>query len=147
MIVHTASAGITLAEKLENESASFYEALAQLYTKDAETFLFFSKGNKKNIAQIKSVYYGVISDAIEGCFAFNIETDDYTIETRLPENTTYSEALAKAIKMEEKILKFYSVAAEQAKSLMADLPRALMIVAKKRTSRIQILQSLLEKKV
>ena len=41
MILHTASEGITLAKKLENDSAKFYEELAQRYAKNAETFLSF----------------------------------------------------------------------------------------------------------
>ena len=52
MILHTASEGITLARKLENDSARFYEELAQRYVKDAETFLSFARDNKKNITQI-----------------------------------------------------------------------------------------------
>ena len=30
----------------------------------------FAKENKKNIANIERVYYGVITDAIEGSYAF-----------------------------------------------------------------------------
>jgi rubrerythrin len=53
------------------------------------------------------------------------------------------EALERAIEMEEKIIKFYIDAAEQSKSLMADVPRAFKIVAKKRESRRSMLKSLL----
>ena len=80
MILHTASEGITLSKKLENDSAEFYEDLAKRYAKDAETFLSFARDNKKNIVQIERAYYGVITDAIEGCFAFSVETDKYTFE-------------------------------------------------------------------
>jgi len=101
--------------------------------------------NGKNIVQIERAYYGVISDAIEGCFAFNIDPDDYAFKTELPEKTSYSDALGKAIEMEEKIIKFYSDAAEQSKSLMADVPRAFVMVAKKRSNRKPRLESLLGK--
>jgi hypothetical protein len=37
--------------------------------------------------------------------------------------------------MEDKIIKFYSDAAQQSKSLMADVPRVFMMVAKKRGNR------------
>ena len=88
MILHTASEGITLAKKLENDSAKFYEDLAQRYTKDAETFLSFAKDNKKNIAQTERVYFGVITDAIEGCYAFNLDTDKYILDTTITAGAT-----------------------------------------------------------
>jgi hypothetical protein len=47
--------------------------------------------------------------------------------------------------MEEKIINFYQVAAEQSKYLMADIPRSFSMVAKKRTERLTKLKSLLEK--
>ena len=144
MILHTASEGITFARKLENDSAKFYEELAQHYTEDAETFLSFTKDNKKNITQIERAYYGVITDAIEGCFAFNIDPDDYPLKTVIQDGASYADVLAQALETEEKIIKFYSDAAEQSKSLMADVPRAFMLVARKRESRLEKLGSLLK---
>ena len=48
--------------------------------------------------------------------------------------------------MEEKIAQFYADAAEQSKSLMADVPRTFKMVAKKRNDRIPKLRSLIEKR-
>ncbi len=143
MILHTASEGITLARKLENDSAKFYEELAQRYTKDAETLLSFAKDNKKNITQIERAYYGVITDALEGCFAFNIDADKYTFSIAIPGGANYADSLSQAMEIEEKIIKFYSDAAEQSESLMADVPRAFVMVAKKRENRRPKLKSLL----
>lgn len=143
MILQTASEGITFAKKMENDSASFYEELAQRYIKDAETFLSFVKENKKYITQIERSYYGVITDAIEGGFAFNIESDDYTFVITIPDRVNYADILKKAIEIEEKIIKFYTDAAEQSKSLMADVPRAFMIIAKKKELRKPKLRELL----
>ena len=145
MQLNTCSAAISFAKKLEEDSAKFYEELAQRHTKDADALLPFAGENKKNIVQIERAYYGVISDALEGCFAFNINTDDYEPKTDLAEGASYSDALEKAVEMEEKIIKFYSDAAEQSKSLMADVPRAFTIVAKKRSNRSSMLKSLLGK--
>jgi len=47
--------------------------------------------------------------------------------------------------IEEKILNFYQVAAEQSKHLMADVPRSFTLVAKKRSERVPKLKELLEK--
>jgi len=142
MILNTASATVSFAKKLEDESATFYEDLARRYAKDEDSFLSFAKENKKNVTQIQRTYYGVITDAIEGCFAFNIDSEAYVIETTLAGNASYSDALDKAIKLEEKIGKFYLDAAEQSKPLMADLPRLFVLIAKKRDSRIAKLKEL-----
>ena len=56
-----------------------------------------------------------------------------------------SEALKKASEIEEKIMKFYSDAAEQSKSLMADVPRTFAMIARKRDNRISTLKTLVNK--
>jgi rubrerythrin len=146
MKLHTASEVIGFAKKLENESAKFYEDLSQQYVKGKDIFLSFAKENEKYVIQIERAYYGVITDAIEGCFAFDINPDDYTFKTELAENASYSNALDKAIEIEEKIIKFYSDAAEQSKSLLADVPRHFVMVAKKRNNRIPKLRALIEER-
>ncbi|MFC1916278.1 hypothetical protein ACFLW4_06290 [Chloroflexota bacterium] len=141
MKLNTASEVISFARELEEDSAKFYDDLAQRYAKDGETWLSFAKENKKNIVQIERAYYGVITDALEGCFAFDINRDEYAFQAELPEKASYAEALGRAIEMEKKIKKFYLDAAEQSKSLMADVPRALAMIARKRDSRIATYES------
>ena len=145
MILHTASEGISFVKKLENDSARFYEELAQRNNKDAETFLSFARDNRENIAQIERAYYGVITDAIEGCYAFNINSDDYTLEVTIQDGASYTTVLGQAVEIEDTIIKFYSDAAEQSKSLMADIPRTFKLVAKKRDGRRPKLKAILEK--
>jgi rubrerythrin len=142
MKLQTASSVISFAKSLETESAKFYEGLAQKYAEAKEVFLSFATENSKNVVEIERAYYGVITDAIEGCFAFDIDPDAYAIETTLAKAASYADALAKAIEMEEKIGKFYSDAAEQSKSLMADVPRVFVLTAKKRNNRVAKLRSL-----
>jgi len=144
-MLHTTSEVLTLGRKLEEDLAKFYEELSRRYPKDEDVFLSFAKENRKNVVQVDRAYYGVITDALEGCFAFNMNPDDYAFKTELVEKASYSEALDKAMEIEEKIIKYYSVAAEQSKSLMADVPRAMAIIAKKRDNRKAILKSLLGK--
>lgn len=143
MIINTCSGAISFARELENGSAKFYESLSQRFAEDKDVFQSFAKENEKYITQIERAYYGVITDAIEGCFAFNMNPEEYAIETELEEKASYSEVLDRAIEMEEKIVKFYSDAAEQSKSLMADVPRAFRLVVKKRGNRQSTLKSLL----
>ena len=74
MEINTSSATISFARKLEEDSTKFYEDLSQRYPKNEDVFLTFAKENRKYIVQIERAYYGVITDALEGCFAFNINT-------------------------------------------------------------------------
>ena len=145
MELHTTSEVISFTKKLEEDGAKLYEDLAQRYMEDRETWLSFAKENRRNVIQIERTYYSVITDAIEGCFAFNINPGDYAFKPEFAEGASYSDALKKAVEMEETIIKFYSHAVEQSKSLMADVPRAFMMVAKKRGNRRQKLESLLNR--
>jgi len=144
MELNTASEAISFSRELEGESAKFYENLAQRYVEGKEIFLSFAKENNKNIVQTERAYFGVISDALEGCFSFKgIDTDNYSIETTLSEGRSYVDALNVAVAVEEKIVKFYMDAAEVSKSLMADVPQAFERITKKRNERILKLRSLL----
>lgn len=145
MNLNTASEAVSFSKKLEDESAKFYQDLAQRYAEGKETFLSFAKENGKNVVQVERAYYGVISDAIEGCFSFaGINTDNYSIEVELPEGKGYSDALSMAIALEEKIASYYLDAAKVSKALMADVPQAFERIAKKRNERVLKLKSLLK---
>jgi hypothetical protein len=144
MGISTCSGAISLSRELENESAKFYQELSKRFDKDKDVFLAFAKENAKYISQIERAYYGVITDAIEGCFAFDLNPEDYQIKAAPSKDASYSSALKEALAMEEKILKFYGIAAEQSKHLMADVPRNFTLVAKKRSERIPKLKVLLE---
>jgi len=144
MTISTCSGAISLSRELENGSAKFYEELSKKFEKDKDLFLAFAKENAKYVTQIERAYYGVITDAIEGCFAFDLNPEDYQVKAAPPKDASYSNALKEALAMEENILKFYDVAAEQSKHLMADIPRNFTLVAKKRRERIPKLKALLD---
>ena len=143
MKLNTASVVISFAKELEENSIKYYENLIQKYPQDKETFLAFIKENKKNVVLVQRVYYEVITDAIEGCFAFEgLNTDNYSFSIELPKDASYSDVLEKARKIEEKIQKYYSDSSKVSKSLMADIPRVFEGVAKKRDKRKIELKSL-----
>jgi len=142
MILHTASEGVSFAKRLEEESAKFYQGLAQRFTDNAEVFETYAKENKKYAANVQTTYYGVITDAIEGCYCFDIEDDNYVIDTSLTDGASYADAVKRALEIEDKIIKYYSDAAEQSRPLMADVPRAFSIIAKKRNRRVDQLKTL-----
>ncbi|HEY82305.1 MAG TPA: hypothetical protein G4O01_03330 [Dehalococcoidia bacterium] len=143
MGLNTASEVISLSRQLEEAGARFYEELARRYPAHGEDFLSLARENKKNIVQIERAYYGVITDALEGGFAFNISQDEYALPTELAPETSSEEALARAIEMEEKMRRFYAEAAEQSRSLMADVPRVFAQIARKRDGRLSTLKALL----
>lgn len=144
MKLHTASEVVSLAKELENQSASFYRDLSRKYSGSGDILLSFVKENERNVSHIERTYYGVISDAIEGGFAFDMSPDEYAFNADIGESMSYSDALRKAIEIEEKIQRFYSDAAEQSASLMADLPVAFTTVARRRDSRRTKLSAILK---
>jgi hypothetical protein len=144
-VINTCSQVISLAKELEEQSAQFYENFSKKSAEAGDLFLSFAKENSKFVTQVQRAYYGVITDAFEGCFAFDMNPEVYVLDTQLTDETGHDRGLAKALTIEEKIIDFYTTAAEQSKSLMADVPRALTLVAKKRNKRLATLKSLIEK--
>jgi hypothetical protein len=135
MRLHTAAEVMSFTRKLESESAKLYRDLSRRYARDGDFFTSLARENEANIVQIERAYYGVITDAIEGGFAFDIESDDYSFEAVLAQDTSYSDVLDRVGSIEEKIQKFYSDAAGQSDVLMADIPGAFRLVARKRDNR------------
>ena len=140
MELNTASSVISFARELEETSARFYEGLAGQYPTSEEVFTGYAKENRKFIKQFETAYYGVITDAIEGCYAFNIDPDKYQLNTELTAGVAVVEAAGKALEIEDSLVRFYTDAAAQSKSLMADVPRAFTLIAKKRSGRNQTLE-------
>jgi len=144
-VINTCSQAISLSKELEEQSAKFYENFSKRGAEAEDLFFAFAKENGKFVTQVQRAYYGVISDALEGGFAFNMNPELYVLDTELTDETDHGRALAKAVTIEEKIIDFYTTAAEQSKSLMAAVPRAFTLVAKKRSKRLETLKSLIEK--
>jgi rubrerythrin len=142
MRLNTSASVISFAKQLEADSIAFYERMAERYPSGADLFLVFAKENNKYATMIERAYYGVISDAIEGCFAFSVETDKYGFAKGPAPGSDYTSALNQTIDMERKLVSFYTDAAEQSKALMADVPRTFLIVARKRKDREDKLRAL-----
>lgn len=139
MILHTTSEVISFARDMENTAAAFYRAAAAKYKPGQDRFSALAVENQKFITQIERAYYGVISDAFEGCFAFNLDASRYVIQTGLSDDATLQQVFDRAVKIEEILEHFYREAAEQSKSLMADVPRSFTLVANRRKNRISSL--------
>ena len=142
MNLRTASETLSFIRELEEKAAGFYENLAETYPDNREGFLSFAKENRKYNKQIQMAYQSVITDAIEGCYAFDLESEDYTFDTDLPQGAALADAASKALTVEEKIMDCYTIGTEQSGSLLADVPRNFKIVLKKRAKRLEKLKEL-----
>jgi rubrerythrin len=142
----TASTIINFAEKLEDDSSSFYEKLAEKNAESASVFLSFAEESKKNKVLVIRTYRETITDALEACFSFEgMKLSNYVVKPILTKDTSYSDALRKAMELEDKASKFYLDVAERSKSLLATIPSAFRKVADRRNNRKQVLESLLDK--
>jgi len=144
MRIHTSSEGVTLAKHLEMESAQFYEEVAKQHPEVADAFRAFASENRKNVRHIERTYYGVISDAIEGCFCLDLEPDDFKLDNTIQAFRTHEIAVGHATQIEQCILAFYTAAETQMATLMADLTRAFGQLANKRRKRLLALPELLQ---
>ncbi len=142
MKLSTASETLSFIRELEEQLASFYEELARRFPEKAPDFEKLAKENRKYNKQIQLAYQSVITDAIEGCYAFDLDAGGYSIETDLPENADMKTAAGKVLAAEEKILELYTEAAKQSESLLADVPRNFKIIIRKRQPRLEMLKSL-----
>lgn len=143
MALTTATEVMSFIKNKEIEAEAFYEKMAKRWKEEEGLFISFAKENKKFVKQIERAYYSVITDAIEGGFAFNLEPTAYQLETQILDSMSREEGLKRALAIEGQILALYEEGAKQSKSLMADLPRSFQLVAKKRKKRIPQLEGLL----
>jgi rubrerythrin len=138
----TTSAIMSFAEKLEEDSAAFYEKLAARFDEGKEVFLGFARESKKNKTHLIRTYQETISDALEAAFSFEgLALTDFDFEVK---DLGLRETLAAAVKIEEEAARLYAQIAEQAQSLLATIPRAFSRVAKKRRARKEVLQTMLD---
>jgi len=140
----TGSGIISFAKRLETDSEKIYRTLIRASPEGADLFSKFIEENERTKLQLEQSYYSFISDVFEGCFSFeDVDTDDFLIETQLPKTLDYLGALNIAIAIEEKIIKFYSTAAQAASALMTDLQRLFEEIAKEKEQRMHTLRSLI----
>lgn len=138
----TASETLSFIRGQEEKAAKFYQELSKRYPEKAEAFASYAKDNDKYNTMVQRSYQSVITDAIEGCYAFNLESDEFVFNTDLPKGAGLPEAAKKALEIEDVIVGLYNKAADQSMSLLADVPRTFKIVVKKRGERIAALDSM-----
>ena len=140
--MHTASEVVSLAKKLETDLADFHEAVAGKSPGDAEALLIFASEDRRNAAQVERAYYSAISDIIEGTTTFKLDASRYEFPRAVGQEAAPPEALAQVIEMERRVATFYADAAAQSKSLMADIARVFLWLARKHEARLDSLKTL-----
>jgi hypothetical protein len=138
--LHTASELISLARRLEDESAGFYEKLAS-NERNPQPWYDYVKENGQNVKNVQRAYNSAISDALESGFAFDVEASDF--EFSVPTQASHSEIVKGAIDIETKMARLYEIAAEQSQSLLPDVSRAMKVIHRKRQMRLDMLRSAL----
>ncbi len=146
MTLRTASEGISFARELETRLGAFYGAIGERWPEVRDVLAPFAAGSAKCIADVQRAYYGVITDAIEGGFCFELEPTDYPAAdpSALPEDV--EEAVAQAAVAEESICRFYEDAAEQSRGLLADMPRIFDRIVLRRRAALAELKAFAAKK-
>ena len=138
----TASSVISFVERLEDDSATFYEGLSAKF--DEPKFAAFAKECAKVKVSVVRTYRETITDALEACFSFEgLKLADHAVDTELTEGVEFSDALGQAVGLEQKAVAFYLDAAERSQALLGTIPRAFTRAAKKRSKRLEELESML----
>lgn len=138
----TASETISFIRELEERLAALGKAIAEKYGHDREKWLAYAKENLAYGSQVQMAYQSVITDAIEGCYAFDLETDEFVINTDLTDGPGYADAVSMVLAAEERMIQLYQTGAEQSGALLADVPRNFKIIVKKRARRLDSLKAL-----
>lgn len=140
----TASTIIRFAERLEEETVSFYEKLAAAHPQAKETFLAFAKEAAASRTLVSRTYQETVSDAIETGFSFEgLNLAEYTTEDAIRKDLSYRDALKAALAREQKAERFYAEAAERSQSLLATVPRAFHRIAETRRRRKEGIEAML----
>jgi len=143
MKLNTMAAVMNFISRIESTSSALYLTCAERYPQLKGKFLSLATENQKFEKMVEQKYFGVITDAIEASFCFELlDTGDYNLEVVLPENATPLEVLRMTLEMEQTIINFYLKAAEVSRGLMADIPRVFRKIAETRRERCLALEAL-----
>ncbi len=140
---YTASAIISFCADWEDQTARFYETLAERFSEQAARFRVMAGECVKHKALVQRTYQETVSDILETGYAFNdFNPSGYLVDLAVPEGMQLAQAVAQAVLLEVKAIAFYQEVARRSQSLLATIPRAFTKVAAKRTERLAQLRAL-----
>jgi rubrerythrin len=137
----TASAVISFVERLEEDTARFYERLATAYPEQKETFLAFAKDCRKNKTLVTRTYQETVTDALETGYSFKgLVLGDFMPHVEWKEGKPLAVALGSAISLEGEAVRLYADLAARSKTLLSTIPTAFCKVADVRAAHISRLE-------
>jgi len=143
MKLTTASQVVSFAIETEDKIEVFYKKLAEKYKDQSEVFSSFAKESMKNKTIIQRTYQGVVSDALETGYSFEeFLVDDFIPDMSVPEKASLSDIAKRSLQVEEKMQKFYQIAAQMSDGLLADVPQTFERIASRIDKRKERLKSL-----
>ncbi len=139
----TAAAIMSFCQKLQDDSAAFYTALAERFPEHRRTFQGYAQRCERNKTQVVRTYQETVTDALETGYSFEgLNLKDYAVDLSLADDATLADALERAIALEVKAIAFYEDVARASQSLLATIPRAFERVAQRRRQRQEELEGM-----
>lgn len=139
----TTSAVVSFSQDLERRLAAFYEALEPRFVEHSTSLRDFALSCIKTGLQIVRTYQETVSDALETGFSFSgISLEAYRIDSTLPDELTWHQALEMARALETTAAAFYGDVAERSAPLLASIPRAFKRAARTHQQRCEALDRL-----
>jgi len=137
----TAATVIAFAEKLEEQTAACYSALATRFPEQAGQFERFAKRAARTQMEVVRTYRETVSDALETNFAFgDVDLNTFRGCWEVPEGDSLAAAVTSLLPLEQLAEAFYSDMAKRSESLLATIPAAFRRAAKVRTQRLTRLE-------
>lgn len=145
MELNTTSAVLTFYAQLGGKAAQFYEHLAKRYPEVKETFLALARETEKHRESVLRAYREAITDAFETGFSFTgLNEGNYRIETESTEDVSFSDAVRRAIEIEEKIHRFCIIVSDKSRGLQSDISHVFERAAKRSVEHKLTLEALVK---
>lgn len=140
-MINTCSALIGFYGRFEESVADFYTDLSEMFPDHEEFFLSLAKENRKHKMIVERAYREVITDALEACFISDMDEEEYEIDTEIPDEMVYREAIERAVDIEEENHRLCKDAEEGTRGLLADITHAFQRVAREKEKRLKKLKN------
>ncbi len=139
----TAAAIISFCERLQDDSARFYEELARRFPEHRRAFEGYAQRCERDKTQIQRTYQETVTDALETGYSFEgLNLQEHVVDLSLAPDADLNAAIDVAVALEKKAIAFYEDVARRSQSLLATIPRAFERVAQRRSERLKELEAM-----
>ena len=146
MDLTTVSSVLNVYERLEDQTAKFYEELAEndRYSKEMEMFLDLAKDSRRQKDRVLRAYRECVTDILEVGFSLTgLREVDYQLKRELNRDASLNDVLRAAIDLEENGRRFCQDVSSRGRALLADISREFERAARRKEERKVRLESLL----